>query len=689
MHKAPARAAACLIAGALSGAAATPAHAAPFFPPFGLDLPSMDKSVRPQDDFFQYVNGGWIARTAIPADKPGIDTFEEIADRTEARLHTLLEQQAAYTGDPLTPGQKSGAMYAAFMDEARIENLGAAPIQPELSAIKAAPDRASLATMMGRSLDDFGSTFFNVSIDIDQKDVGHYAVILNQGGLGLPDRDYYLKPEFAKQKAAYRAYVEQLLTLVKWPDAKAQAANIVAMETRIADASWTKAEQRDLPKLYNPETLPELATLAPGFPWKDFLRGAKLGNKTRVIVGEKTAFPKIAAIFADTPTDTLKAWLAFNVVDVASSNLSSPFQQAQFAFREKTLSGQPEMRARWKRAITLVSAAGCYSAPGDCFGNLTWAVGELYVAQYFPPATKAKGEKLVADLMHAFHTRLQNNAWMGPATKAEALKKLDTYTVKIGYPDHQRDYSHVLISRTDLIGDIRNAVVADWAFYVGRSDGPVDRTDWGMAPQIVNAYNGSLRDIVFPAAILQPPFFDPDADDAVNYGSIGAIIGHEMTHGFDDQGRNLDASGALRDWWTPADAAAFKARAAKLGAEFASFQPLPGLHINPDLTMGENIADLGGVVIALDAYHASLGGKPAPELDGLTGEQRFFLSWAQGWRIKERDDAIKQQIVRDPHSFDKFRAVGPLQNVDAWYAAFDVKPGDKMYRAPDLRAQIW
>jgi putative endopeptidase len=659
------------------------AQAAPFFPPLGLDMTGIDKSARPQDDFYQYVNGAWVARTVIPADLPGMDTFQEIYDRTETRLHTLLEHEAASTANPpATPGEKAGAMYAAFMDQARIEKLGATPIQPELNRIRAAKDRDALARLMGNSLDDFGGSFFSASTDMDQKDTAHYAVLLNQAGLGMPDRDYYVKPDFAKQKAAYQAYVTTLLTLIEWPDARQQAAAIVALETRIAQASWTKAEQRDIAKMYNPESVTALTALAPGFPWRAFLDGAKLGRKTRVIVGEKTAFPKIAAIFAATPVDTVKAWLAFDVADTAAADLSMPFQQARFAFRSKTLSGQPEMRVRWKRAVSAVSS-------GEAFGNLTWAVGELYAAQYFPPATKAKGQKLVADLLRAFHARLQNSAWMGPATKAEALKKLDTYTIKIGYPDHLRDYTQVAISRTDLIGDIRNAAAADWAFYNARSDGPVDRSDWSMAPQTVNAYNGSLRDIVFPAAILQPPFFDPAADDAVNYGSIGAIIGHEMTHGFDDQGRMLDTSGALRDWWTPADAAQFKARAAKLGAEYAAFQPLPGLHINPDLTMGENIADLGGVVIALDAYHDSLGGKPAHVLDGLTGDQRFFMSWAQGWRIKAREDAIREQTVSDPHSFDKFRATGPLQNVEAFYTAFGVKPGDKMYRAPELRAKIW
>jgi putative endopeptidase len=671
---------------AVVAATAASAEAGPFYPPFGLDLSAVDASTSPRADFYQHVNGQWLARTAIPADQPGIDTFYEIFERTEDQLHSLLRAAAANVpAQPVTVREKVGAMYAAFMDETRIEDLRATPIEPELVRIRAAASRGALAFIMGAGSTDFFGSFFAPSIDIDVKDPAHYAILLNQSGLGLPNRDYYLNADFAKQKAAYQDYVARLLSLIQWPDAKAHAAAILALETRIAEASWPLSQQRDFAALYNPTATKDLATLAPGFPWADFLAGAGLAGKTRVIVGEKSAFPKIAAIFATTRFDTLQAWLAFTTADRAAAYLSTPFQQASFEFRDKTLSGQRQIRARWKRAVAAVAGTSC----GNCFGTLNWAVGQLYVARYFTPATKAKAQSLTTELLHAFHTRIENLAWMGPATKTEALKKLDTYTVKVGYPDHPRDYANVAITSDDLIGDVRAAAAADWAFYVNRSAGPVDRTDWVMSPQLVNAYNGSLRDIVFPAAILQPPFFDPAADDAVNYGSIGAIIGHEMTHGFDDSGRALDAAGALRDWWTKADADAFKQRADLLGAEYAAFEPLPGLHIKPDQTMGENIADLGGVVIALDAYHASLNGKPAPVLGGLTGDQRFFMSWAQGWRIKASDDAIRESVVSDFHSYDKFRAIGPLQNVDAWYAAFDIKPGDKMYRAPELRAHIW
>ena len=665
------------------------AGSAPYFPPFGLDLSAVDHETRPQDDFFQYVNGAWLARTPIPADQSSVTAGYDMFNRVEQRLRALLEEAATSADHPTTLEGKVGAMYAAYLDTTRIEALGAAPIRAQLEAIKAVTHEAQLAALMGSSNWDFGGSPFGVSIDVDLKDPAHYAVYLNQGGLGMPDRDYYLQPQFATQKSAYRAYVARLLGLVGWRNPAAAARTIVALETRIAEVSWTKAEQRDLLKLYNPAAAADLPKLAPGFPWKEFLAGAKLASKKRVIVGESTAFPKIAAIFADTPLEVLRAWQAFTVVDSAANYLSDPFQQARFEFRLRTLSGQPAMKPRWKRAIAAVSGGDCGAAPGDCFGTLSWAVGQVYTAHDFTPETKAAVEKLVANLMAAFRARIEHLEWMSPETRAEAIKKLDTYRVKVGYPDHSRDYSHVVITRDDLVGDVRRAALADWDFYVTRSAGPVDVTDWIVTPQTVDAYNGSLRDIMFPAAILIPPEFDPAADDAVNYGAIGATIGHELTHGFDDQGRTIDAAGALRDWWTAADAEAFKARAAKLGAQYAAFEPLPGVRINPDLTMGENIADLGGLLIAVDAYHASLHGQPAPVLNGLTGDQRLFMSFAQDWRGKAREDAIRQQAASDPHSYRKFRVIGVVPNVDAWYDAFDVKPGDQLYRAPEARARIW
>jgi putative endopeptidase len=662
----------------------------PFFPPFGLDLTAQDAKTRPQDDFFRYVNGAWLDRTPIPADQDRVSAGMDAINRVQDALHTMLED-AAKSAPALadTPEQKAGAMYAAFMDTARIEKLGVAAIREPLEQARKADSRGAIARLMGRSFLDFGAAIFAIGFDADLKDIEHYAVYVSQSGLGMPDRDYYLKPEFESQKRAYRDYVERLLTLAQWPQPAANAGAILDFESRIAQASWSKSEQRDLTKIYNPMSLPELAQAAPGFPWSEFFDGAGLASRKRFVIQEKTALPKIAEAFAQTPLEVLRAWVAFNIADSAAPNLSEPFLQARFEFRARTLSGQNEMKPRWKLGIAAVAGGDCGTAPGDCFGTLNWAVGQMYAARFFPPASKARVQQLVAGLIAAFHHRIEQLDWMGPETRREALKKLDTYVVKVGYPDHPRDYSGVVIRRDDLVGDVRRAAQADWDFYVRRLDGPVDRSDWGMTPQTVDAYNGSLRDIVFPAAILQPPFFDPSADDAVNYGDIGATIGHELTHGFDDEGRHIDSTGALRDWWTAQDDAAFKARAAVLGAQFAQFEPLPGLHINPDLTMGENIADLGGLLVAVDAYHASLNGKPAPVLAGLTGDQRLFMAFAQSWRGKLREDAIRKQTVSDPHSYRAFRVLGPVPNVDAWYAAFDVKPGDRMYRAPQERVRIW
>ena len=532
--------------------------------------------------------------------------------------------------------------------------------------------------------------FSALSIDVDFKDPERYAVYLGQSGLGLPDRDYYLKPDFAAQKTKYQNYVAKLLRLIDWPDADKRARDVVDFESRIAEASWTKTQQRDPIATYNPMSIAELETFAPNFPWRQYMSEAGLGKIDNVIVAEKSAFPKIAAVFADAPVETLQAWQAFNVADHAAPYLSKAFADASFEMRNKTLSGQAEQQARWKRGVHAVSG-GDYGAGDrfDRFGNLGWAVGQLYTAKYFPPEAKAKIEELVANLKVAMHARIEQLDWMGPATKVEALKKLDTYNIKVGYPDHARDYSKVEIRADDVLGNVRRAARADWEFYVNRLGGPVDRTDWGMTPQTNDAYNGSLRDIVFPAGILQPPMFDPNADAAINYGAIGGVIGHELTHGFDDQGRKFDADGKLRDWWTAEDAKTFEARAAVLGAQYSKFEPLPGAKVNGDLTMGENIADLGGLTIALDAYRASLKGEPAPVLDGLTGEQRVFLGWAQAWRGKVRDDFVRKQVVSDPHSPRQYRVNGVVRNIDSWYDSFDVKSGQKLFVDPKDRVRIW
>jgi len=658
---------------------------------WGFDLAGADASTRPGDDFFRYANGTWFDRAQIPADKSAYSLRVIMTDFTEQRLKELLEAASAQsTASPSTLEEKAGAFYHSFIDEGRAEELAAKAIDPELSDLKNAKTRDDFTALMGRTATDFESSLFNPVIDVDLKDPRKYAFYLTQAGIGLPDRDYYLKPDFVAQKKAYQNYVATILRLLSWSDADKSAKEIVDFETKIADASWTKAQQRDLNAIYNPISIQELKKLAPGFAWEKFLAEAKMAKLNRVIVAEKSAFPKIIDTYAKTPIDTICAWQAFHIADNAAPYLSKPFTNAYFELHAKTLSGQKEQQARWKRAITTVS--GGDFGVGDrfgTFGTMGFGVGQLYTAKYFSPEAKAKIQELVANLKAAYRGRIEKLDWMGPETKKEALKKLDTYTIKVGYPDHPRDYSKLITRSDDLIGNVKRCAALDWEFYTGRFSGPVDRTDWSMTPQTNDAYNGSLRDIVFPAGILQPPVFDPDADPAINYGAAGGVIGHELTHGFDDQGRKIDAAGALRDWWTKQDAETFKKRADTLGAQYSKYEPIPGLHVNGELTMGENIADLGGLTLALDAYRASLKGQPAPVLDGYTGDQRVLLGWAQAWRGKVTDDYVKKQVVSDPHSPRQFRVVGPARNIDAWYEAFKVQPSDKMFVPPNQRVQIW
>jgi putative endopeptidase len=645
--------------------------------PWGVDLAARDLKAQPGDDFYQYAVGTWTDKLVIPADRTRWGSFDELRELSDTRGRAVIEKAAATKA---TSGEAAqiGAFYRSFMDEAAVEKLDAKPIENDLAAIRAARSREAIATLMGRAPMSAMSAFFGQFVADDQKVPNRYAVYMGQGGLGLPDRDYYLDDKFATQKKAYQAYIARQLTAVGWPEAEARAAEIVAMETEIAKVSWTRADRRDDNKMYNATATADLPKLAPGFPWKEYLTAAKLGGVDRVVVGEVTAFPKIAEIYGKAPVPLLQAWMAFNVVDNASPFLSKRFADAQFEFRGKTLSGQPEQRPRWKRAVTAIN------------GSMGEAVGKVYVAEYFPAAYKAQMEGLVANLKLAMKARLEQAAWMGLQTKTEALKKLSMLNVKIGYPNKWRDYAKLQVKDGDLFGNVERANAFEWEYRVGQLKGPIDREEWGMTPQTVNAYfDPAKNEIVFPAAILQPPFFDPKADAAVNYGGIGAVIGHEITHAFDDQGRQSDASGQLRDWWTPEDAAKFKVEADKLGKQYSAFEPLPGAHINGQLTMGENIADLGGLLMAYDAYKASLKGQPAPMVDGLTADQRFFYGFAQIWRGKIRDDQLRQQLVTDPHSPTYYRVNGTLRNVDRWYDAFGIKPGAKLYVAPTERVRIW
>ena len=667
-------------ADAQPGAVSVDVPPTPHYGTWGFDTAGEDKTTKPGDDFFGFTDGTAVSQIVIPQDRSNYGAFAQLAVLSEARVHAILEQAAAGApARPTTSPEKIGAFYRAFMDQARADSLGAAPLKPDLDAVRAAPDKAALAALMGRENDGFFASLIDVSIDTDEKDPDRYAVHISQSGLGLPDRDYYLKPEFAAKKALYQDYATKLLGLVGWSDPAGSAAKVVAFETQIAQVSWAREDERDPDKIYNPMTVAQVEAADPGFAWRPFLKAANLGGTERVVEQETTAIAKIAAIYQQTPLDVLKAWEAVHIADAAAPYLSDAFVQASFEFHNKGLSGQPQIQVRWKRGVRAVDR------------GMGEAVGAIYVDRYFPPESKAKMQQLVSDLKLAFRHRIENLTWMGPATKQEALKKLAGYTIKIGYPDRFRDYSALVIRPDDLTGDVERSQAFEWARQVRRLAKPVDKSEWGMSPQTVNAYNNPVwNEVVFPAAILQPPFFDPNADPAVNYGAIGGVIGHEMTHGFDDEGRKFDSTGRLRDWWTPEDATRFQARADRLGAQYDSYFPLSGgAHVNGKLTMGENIADSGGINLGLDAYHASLDGKPAPVVGGFTGDQRVFLGWAQVWRGKTRDDALRQQLVTDPHSPERFRVNGVVRNVDAWYPAFNVQPGQALYLAPDQRAHIW
>jgi putative endopeptidase len=668
-------AAACLwfILSAPAGADSPPS---PKFGTWGFDVSGMDRGASPGADFYKYANGEWEARTVIPADRTIFGSFDVLRDLSEARVHDILEDAAAgRLDDPDTA--KIGAAYRSFMDEARVNALDFKPLARQLATVRSLKDHRAAAAVMGRQNTEDYPSIFDLFIEQDEKAPDRYAVELNAGGLGLPDRDYYLKPTFAEKKAAYQKYVEQLLGMIGWKDPAGSAQAIVGFESQLAEASWTRAERRDRDKTYNPVTVAQLKALGPEFDWDAFMKPSGLPRVDRFIVPTNTAFPKYARIFAATPVPTLQAWFAFRLTDDAAPYLSQRFVDARFEFRSKTLAGQPEQRARWKRAVVFVD------------GALGEAVGRAYVARYFPPQAKASIDALVANLQVALKARIEKLDWMTPETKARALDKLARFTVKIGYPAKWRDYSAYKVG-DDLLSNRRGADAFEWHREVVRLNQPADRTEWGMTPQTVNAYyQYTNNEVVFPAAILQPPFFDPAADPAVNYGGIGVVIGHEISHGFDDQGRKSDGAGVLTDWWTVQDADRFNAQAARLGSQFSAFEPFPGLHVNGALTMGENIGDLGGVSLALDAYHASLHGQAAPVLDGFTGDQRYFLGFAQVWRSKQREDAARQRVVSDPHSPDRYRVNGTIRNVAGWYGAFDIKPGEPLYLAPEDRVHIW
>jgi len=652
---------------------------APRYGTWGFDLNGRDTSVRPGDSFMRYANGAALDRLQIPSDRTSYGSFNLLRELSDNRVKVMIDALVARTD--LVPGsdeQKIADAYRSYMDEARLEALDAQPLQPYLAAIRAANTHDAMAVYMGQTQGRVGVSLFGTGISIDQKAPTRYVVSTGQSGLGLPNRDYYLEARWAEKKALYITYVGRMLAMAGWERPFTTAAEVVEFETRIAEAHWTPIQNRNRDETYNEYTIAQLASEAPGFAWQAYYNAVGVGQVPRLIVRQDTAMPKIAAIYRQTPIATLQAWQAFHTVDDAAGRLSRRFVDAQWEFRSRDLNGQPMQRPRDKRGISFAE------------GMLGEAVGRQYVAEYFPAESKAKMEELVANLRIALSNRIRNYTWMSAETQAAAQEKLEKFTVKIGYPNKWRDYSGLEVRPDDLFGNSERAGLFQWQYQLNRLNQSVDKDEWGMTPQTVNAYyNSANNEIVFPAAILQPPFFDPNGDAAVNYGGIGGVIGHEIGHGFDDQGSKSDGDGVLRNWWTPADKANFEALTARLGAQYDQFEPLPGFPVQGGLTMGENIGDAAGVAVGLEAYHLSLNGRPAPVLDGITGDQRFFFGWAQVWQSKYREDALRNQIATDPHSPAEFRVIGPVRNSDAWYAAFDVQPGDKYYLAPEDRVRIW
>jgi putative endopeptidase len=672
---------AAVLAAGLTLAQASPSGqakpAGPAIGAFGVDTAQMDTAVKPGDDFFRYVNGKWLGTATIPADKARYGMFDTLRDKAEADVRALVDEIGHTPAPAGSVRQKVADLYASWMDDARIEARGLEPLRPDLAAIDAATTRTDLIRLMGRI--EFSAPF-GLATSADPADPTRYVVTISQAGLGMPVRDYYLTPgeKFEGYRAAYRTYVTRIFELLGDPAPAESAATVIALETKLAQVHWPSEQRRDVKATNNPMDRAALTAAIPAIDWQTALEPSGLGAIPRVVVREVSAIKNGAALLDTEPVAAWKKYLAFHLADDAADHLPKAFDEASFAFHSRALRGVEVQRERWKRGIELLD---------DLLGE---AVGELYVAKYFPPGHKAAMDTLVANLRTAMGERLKTLAWMDDKTRAEAQQKLASFEPRIGYPSKWRDYSAFTVDKGSLFENVRRGRTFEWRRRVARLGGPVDRTEWGMRPQTVNAqYNPLMNQITFPAAILQPPFFDPAADPAVNYGAIGAVIGHEMGHGFDDRGREYDASGRIRNWWTEETNQKFLAQIAKLGAQYDAFCPLPNTCVNGKLTMGENIGDLGGLEMAYTAYKLSLGGKEAPVLGGFTGDQRFFLSHAQIWRAIQRDDALRNQILTDPHAPAAARGSIPERNVDAWYTAFGITPGDKAYLPPEQRVHIW
>jgi predicted metalloendopeptidase len=659
-------------------AAPEPAPAPPL--KSGLDLGGFDRSVRPQDDLYRFAGGSWLKNTPIPSDRSNYGSFIILDDQAQEEVRQLIVAASTQANRPTgSEAQKVGDFYLAYMDTNRVESLGLAPLKDELARIDAIATPRDVARYIGHSQRIGLAQPFAWFSSPDNKNSSVYLGALYQNGLTMPDRDYYLSPDekYANFRAKFAEYVEQMLARAGERDAKSAAARIAALETRLANYQWTKVQNRDPVKTYNPMTLPEYQKLAPGFDWMAFFEGMGAPAQ-RLDVNQPSFIKGIAQLVKTVPVSDWRVYFKFQLLDDYAPGLSAQFADLEFGFHEKTLNGVPEQRPRWRRAVNSMDR------------NMGELIGRLFVESHFGAEAKANMLALVGNLIRAFDSSIDGLEWMSPETRLEAKKKLSKITVKIGYPDKWRDYSALTVRSDDLIGNLLRASEFQHNRYVARTGGLVDKGEWLMTPQTVNAYyNSTTNEITFPAAILRWPFFDMTADPAVNYGGIGSVIGHEISHGFDDSGRQYDGDGNLRDWWTADDGAKFKQRAGALVKQFNGYSVLDGRHLNGELTLGENIGDLSGMAVAYKAYKLALGGKTAPEIDGFTGDQRFFLGWAQVWRRNYRDAELLKRLVTDPHSPSEFRANGPSSNVDAFYDAFGVKPGDLMYRPPNERVKIW
>ncbi|WP_093554382.1 M13 family metallopeptidase [Pseudoduganella namucuonensis] len=654
----------------------------PAAPISGIDTQYIDAGVRPQDDFFHHLNGEWLKTARIPDDKSSWGSFAKLRDDTLPQLRAIIEDLAKGKHKAGTNEQKIADLYASYMNEAALEKLGVKPLVGELAAIRTIKDKKALPGLIAHFNRIGVAAPYAVYVSQDARASSKYAAYITQSGLGLPDRDYYLKKDDARLSGIrdkYLAHVERVLALAGNKNAAANAKAILAFETALAEAQWTKVDNRDPVKRYNKTDIARLAEVAPGYDWNGALGKAGVAAKTDyVIVNQPSYLAGFVKAVDAADLATLQAYFEWQLLREASPYLSKAFADADFAFYEGVVSGVAAQPPRWKRGVGVVE------------GAIGEGLGQLYVARHFPADRKARMEQLVKNLMASYKDSIDGLDWMGPETKREAQAKLAKFSYKIGYPNKWRDYGALALTPGDLAGNMRRAATFAYNRNLAKLGAPVDREEWGMTPQTVNAYyRSTTNEIVFPAAILQPPFFDARADDAVNYGAIGAVIGHEISHGFDDKGSQSDGDGNLRDWWTQADRANFKAKADALTKQYDGYSPLPGYNVNGALTLGENIADNSGLAIAYKAYKLSLGGKPAPVIDKLTGEQRFYMGFGQVWRSKMREEQQIKQVKTDPHSPGQFRANGTVVNQPGFYEAFGVKEGDKMYVAPEKRIVIW